>query len=148
MARVIRNPEVVWADVDALPKALDVNYDATDQPVVWHETWDGTELELLFELAVAGGAPTSVETVILVSRDDGVTSSYHMSLDWVSAGVASLRTTILSTPVAAPGLGLVALRFNAPVIPIAPGCMYSVQSKRTGGAAANTLRVTATVLEV
>ena len=89
--------------------------------MVWHETWDGTELELLFELAVAGGAPTSVETVILVSRDDGVTSSYHMSLDWVSAGVASLRTTILSTPVAAPGLGLVAPALQRAGHPDRPG---------------------------
>ena len=148
MGKMIRGSEIVWADPNGGAKGLDVLYDVTDQAVVWHEVWDAVELELRFELGVAGGAPTSVETVVLVSRDAGVTSAYHLSLDWVSAGVASLRTTILSIPVAAPGAGLVALNFVAPAIPIAPGCMYSVQSKRTGGAAGNTLRVTATVVEV
>jgi hypothetical protein len=142
MARLIHPPRVVWGDPDALPKALDVVFDGTDQAIIWHRVDDATEVTLLVELGYGGGAaPTSVEIVPMISYDGGVTEWQPTALEYVAGGVALFGHGQIRCPVAALGAGIVAMRWAIPPTPVPSGSWVALRCKRTGGAAANTLRV-------
>ena len=141
MGYEVRNPRVVWAGPDGEPQALTVLYEPTNQPIIWHPLGDSTEVHIRFEVSVAGGAPTSIECVMLLSRDGGATWSIYTSLDWLADGRAQFRGTMLSPPIAAMGAGLVELDWTTPTIPVPAGVAVAFRCKRTGGHANNTLRV-------
>lgn len=145
MPQRLNGPTVCWATANNLAQQLGLNYAATGQATVWHTTpADGPEadeLTLLFDLATTGGVPASVEVVVLVRYPTETTVRLLLNLTAVAAGVATWDNGVINIPVAAVGSGITALAWALPAFPIPAGCEFSIQAKRTGGHANNTLLV-------